>query len=64
MIYIVILILTFSDGSVVQKSDVTAPSFTECVNKIIAWKDEMRTKYKTQTNPAPSTFITGCSKKD
>lgn len=60
MIYIVLLMLTFSDGSFVQKEGMTANSIAECAAIIEVWKDEMHAKYADQTEPLPSTFITGC----
>ncbi len=65
MIWVVLLILTFSDGSIVEKKDVTATSMKECVAITQQWKAEMREKYKFNLNkrdgPQPSTFIVGCN---
>lgn len=63
MTWIVVLILTFSNGSVLQENT-TAASYIECQQKIKDWVQGKMEHYKDQKNPETSQFITGCIEKD
>ena len=61
MTWLVLLLLTFSDGSSIPgpvKNYVNSKD--ECVAVIKLWVDEMHKKYDGQKDPRPSTFLTGC----
>ena len=63
MTWLVLLLLTFSDGtSVAGPPQNYVSSQDECVAAIKLWVDEMHKKYDNQTSPKPSTFLTGCVK--
>lgn len=61
--YLVVVMLTFMDGSVAQynngKWDV-ADSYKECQQKLGAAVAEMKEAFKDQKDPKPSTFIQAC----
>lgn len=59
-VFIVVLMLTFSDGSVVTQEGETAPNYIQCLIKIKDWVKEQRVKYKDNN---PSTFVIGCVRK-
>ncbi len=61
--YIVVLLLTFTDGSTFQDNR-TAISEANCREVIQQWVSEMHQKYEGQSDPSPSMFLTGCVKKD
>lgn len=60
-VFYVVLMLTFMDGSYVQKFGVTAPTFTECTQTIVEWENDLVQGIKLWRKE-PSTFITGCVK--
>ncbi len=63
--YLVIMMLTFSDGSVFAYNDGKWPevdSLAKCEMLITYWVTEMRIKFA-NSKVKPSTFITGCAGK-
>lgn len=60
---IVVLMLFFSDGSVFQDFPYKrVDTVAECTQLVNNWRNEMREKYKDQSDPFPTTFLTGCVK--
>ena len=63
MIWLVLLLLTFSDGTSISGPPKNyVGSQDACVAAIKTWVDEMHKKYDNQISPKPSTFLTGCVK--
>ena len=66
IIYTVIVMLTFMDGSYVQYNEGVydkADSLKACGELIKVQSEELRIMFK-DSDPAPSMFITGCTKNE
>ena len=66
MEYLVVVMLTFMDGSVVQYNNgqwEVASSYEDCQKSIVKATTELKEEYK-DSDPKPSTFLTMCLSKD
>lgn len=61
MTFVVVLMLTFMDGTFLQEKNVWANTEQECSQMIETWTGVVRENIKLWRKE-PSTFITGCVK--
>lgn len=61
MTFVVVLLLTFMDGTYLQEKNIYANTPAECSQIIQTWTDTLKENIKLWRKE-PSTFITGCVK--
>ena len=65
--YLVVIMLTFMDGSVAQYNNgqwETVVGYKECQDKVKTSVAEMKEMYKDSSESKPSTFMTACIQKN